>query len=355
MKRLLLVLALSALVAGSKPVRAQAGGSLLVISKADHTVAIVDPATLKVKAKAPTGEDPHEVIASTDGRTAYISNYGSGAYHTLAVIDLGSAKARTPIELGALSGPHGLAFVDGKLWFTAEGAKVVGRYDPSSGRVDTVIGTGQNRTHMVWVTPDQKRVITTNVSSGTVSLIDQVPVPSGPPGPPPGAPGGAMPAPPRPPGGRGPARDHDWNQTLVRVGNGSEGFDVSPDGREVWTGNAMDGTVSVVDLASKTVVATLQANVRGVNRLKLTPDGRYALLSAGAELVVIDAHSREVVKRVPVGRGSEGLLVEPGGRRAFVACTQDNYVSVIDLATFTVTSHLEVGGQPDGMAWVSGR
>lgn len=353
MKRVLLVLALCVLEVGPQTARAQSGGSLLVISKADHTVAIVDPATLKVRAKAPTGEDPHEVIASSDGRTAYISNYGFGAYHTLAVIDLASAAARTPIDLGPLSGPHGLAFVDGKLWFTAEGAKVVGRYDPVSGKVDTVIGTGQNRTHMVWVSPDQKRVITTNVSSGTVSLIDEVAVPSGPPGPPPGSPAGAMPPPPRP--GPGPARDYDWDQTLVRVGNGSEGFDVSPDRRELWTGNAMDGTISVVDLAARNTVATLQANVRGANRLKFTPDGKYALVSAGAELVVLDAHSRELARRVPIGRGSEGLLVEPGGRRAFVACTEDNYVAVIDLATFTVTGHLDVGGQPDGMAWVAGR
>jgi DNA-binding beta-propeller fold protein YncE len=62
--------------------------ALLVLSKQAHTLAIVDPANLRVIARMPVGNDPHEVIASTDGQTAYVSNYGSGAYNTLAVIDL---------------------------------------------------------------------------------------------------------------------------------------------------------------------------------------------------------------------------------------------------------------------------
>ena len=89
---------------------AQSGpsASLLILSKQDHTLAIVDPSSLQVIAKAPVGNDPHEVIASADGATAYVSNYGFGAYNTLAVIDLVAQKALPSIDLGALRGPHGL-------------------------------------------------------------------------------------------------------------------------------------------------------------------------------------------------------------------------------------------------------
>src|SRR6516225_12184548 len=103
--------------------------SLLVLSKHDHTLAMVDPATLKVVTKMPVGEDPHEVIATADGKFAYISNYGgggAGALHTLAVMDLVNHQALAPIDLGALKGPHGLDFAGGKVWFTAEAAKVLG-------------------------------------------------------------------------------------------------------------------------------------------------------------------------------------------------------------------------------------
>src|SRR6201994_616394 len=146
--------------------------SLLILSKHDHTLSIVDPSTLQVVARMPVGEDPHEVIASAGGTTAYVSNYGSGAYNTLAVIDLVGHRALPSIDLGPLRGPHGLTFIGGKTWFTAEAAKVVGRYDPATNKVDWVLGTGQNRTHMIYVSPDEQRIITTNVNSATVSIIE---------------------------------------------------------------------------------------------------------------------------------------------------------------------------------------
>src|SRR3954468_2787927 len=147
---------------------AQNRGSILALSKTDHTLAIVDPATLTIIARVPVGSDPHEVIASADGKTAYVSIYGGGTLHELNVIDLISQKPLTSIDTRPLFGPHGLTFADGKVWFSAEGSKAVGRYDPSLGLMDWCMGTGENRTHMIYVTPNGKNVYTTNVSSGTV-------------------------------------------------------------------------------------------------------------------------------------------------------------------------------------------
>ncbi len=65
------------------PIRA-----LLALSKADHVLAIIDPATLKIIARIPVGSDPHEVIAFADGKTAYVTIYGGGSLHELNAIDL---------------------------------------------------------------------------------------------------------------------------------------------------------------------------------------------------------------------------------------------------------------------------
>src|SRR5258708_29581902 len=139
--------------------------SLLILSKQDHTVAIVDPPTLKVLARIPVGNDPHEVIASPDGNTAYVSNYGGGAYNTLTAVDVALQTPLNTIDLGPLRGPHGLDFVGGKVWFTAEAAKAIGSYDPASSKVDWVLGTRHNRAHIIYVSPDTKRAITTHVRS----------------------------------------------------------------------------------------------------------------------------------------------------------------------------------------------
>ncbi|HEV2402332.1 MAG TPA: cytochrome D1 domain-containing protein [Candidatus Sulfotelmatobacter sp.] len=313
---------------------AQNPNQLLALSKTDHTLAIVDPTTLKVLAKVPVGNDPHEVIASTDGKTAYVSNYGGGAYNTLAVIDLVNQKALPSIDLGPLRGPHGLDFVGGKLWFTAEAAKAFGSYDPATQKVDFILGTGQNRTHMIYVFDDLKHIITTNVSSGTVSMIEKTPPRTG---------GGPQFG---PPGG-------DWDETVVKVGNGSEGFDVSPDHKEIWVANAQEGTVSIIDVANKKVIDTLNANVQSANRLKFTPDGSRVFISGLRleDVAVFDAHTRKEIKKIKVGHGAAGIQMQPDGTRVFVASTPDNYVSVIDLKTLEVTGKIDVGGGPDGMAW----
>lgn len=350
-KKLSIFLGLASALAPSLSAQRAPKEALLALSKRDHTLAIVDTGSLKVLAKVPVGNDPHEVIASTDGRTAYVSNYGGGAYNTLAVIDLVEQKPLPQIDLGPLRGPHGLTFVGGKVWFTAEAAKAIGSYDPATAKLDWILGTGQNRTHMIFVSEDLKRIITTNVSSGTVSIIEKSA--ARPPGPPPGMPPGPDNPPGPPPGGPMGPPGGDWDETVVRVGNGSEGFDVSPDGREIWVGNAHDGTISIINVATKNVTETLAANVRSANRLKFTPDGARVLVSSlGApDLVVLDASTRKEIKRLKLGRGSAGILMQPDGVRAFVACSPDNYVAVIDLKSLEVTGLVHVGPEPDGLAW----
>jgi YVTN family beta-propeller protein len=324
-----------------------------VLSKGDHTLAIVDPSTLKVVAKAPVGEDPHEVVASADGKLAYVSNYGGGAYNTLTVIDLIGQKRVTAIDLGPLRGPHGLTFVGGKPWFTAEGAKAIGRYDPAKGAVDWILGTGQDRTHMIWVSEDMQRIFTTNVSSATVSIIEKSTRPAG--GPPPGGPSGPPPGGPPPGAPRGPMGPPggNWEETVVPVGRGAEGFDVAPDGKQLWTANAQDGTVSIIDLTTKKVTDTLQANVRGANRLKFTPDGKLVLISSlsGTGLVFLDAATHKELTRLPMEHGAAGIQMQPDGSRAFVACTGEGYVAVINLKTLKITDRIDAGPGPDGLAW----
>ncbi len=315
--------------------QASPGGVLLVLAKADRTLSVVDPATLKVTGRVPSGPDPHEVAVAADGRTAYIANYHGGG-NIITAVDLVAMKPLTPIDLGPLRAPHGLDFVAGKLWFTAEAAKAIGSYDPAAGKVDWILGTGQDRTHMIAVEKDVKWMVTSNIGSATLTFVERRAAT----------------------GGRGGAAGQpDWSETIIPVGRGAEGFDVSPDGREIWAANAQDGTVSVVDVATRRVTATLPADVNSANRLKFTPDGKLAVVSmlAGPDLVIIDAATKKTVKRLAVGRGAAGIQMQPDGARAFVACTPDDNVAVIDLKTLTVVARIDAGRQPDGMAWVARR
>ncbi len=328
--------------------------SLLALSKKDHVLAIVDPSTFKVIAKVPVGEDPHEVISSSDGKTAYVSIYGGGSLHTINVIDLVAQKPLPDIDTKPLLGPHGLTFVNAKLWFTVEGSKAIGSFDPPTSKVDWAMGTGQDRTHMIYVTNNTKKIYTTNVASGTVTILQDTPMPPGNFGPPKNSsPNSNM---RQPPPGRTPPgmqQHENWMITTIPVSRGCEGFDVSPDSTELWTASAEDGKIFIIDLTSKKLSATIDANVNGANRLKFTPDGKLVFITSlgSGGLVVYDANSHKLLKQINIGHGAAGILMQPDGTRAYIACGPDNYVAVIDLKTLDVTNKIDVGGEPDGLAW----
>jgi YVTN family beta-propeller protein len=300
------------------------GAQLLVLNKSDATLAFVDPASGKTTATVATGDGPHEVEVSADGRLAFVSNYGSRTSgHTLSVVDIATRKELTRVELGELRRPHGLTFSDGYLYFTSEESRRIGRYDPAAQRVDWTFETGQDGTHMVLASRTGTKLFTSNMASNSVGIIER--------------------------DGNG-----KWSQRLVSVGAGPEGLDLSPDGRTLWSAHSRDGWISIIDTATAKVVRTFDARTRRSNRVKLTPDGRLALVSdlSAGELAIFDARQGTERARLKLGSTPTGILVVPGGARAYVSVSGERHVAVIDLATLSVAGRIETGNDPDGLAWV---
>jgi YVTN family beta-propeller protein len=325
MKRLLFAAVLIAVTISSAPRAQGPRGRLIVLNKEDATLVTVDPSTGKILGTVKTGEGPHEVDVSSDGRTAFVGNYGGAQTPgtTISVIDLESLKETRRVDVSPLRRPHGIHFADGKLYFTAETNRIVARLDPATAAVDWMIGTGQAATHMVWVNRDATRIYTCNIGSDSMSILER---------------------------GTNPL---NWNVTTIPVGRGPEGFDVSPDGKELWTAHSRDGGVSIIDLGQKKVTATFDVQTKRSNRLKFTLDGALALISDldSGDVVIVDVPTRKVTKRIPLGRMVEGILMQPDGARAYVAVNGDNHVAVIDLKTLAVAAKIETGRGPDGMAW----
>ena len=313
---------------------------LIVLNKSDNTASILDAKTGAARATVPVGKAPHEVEVLADGKTAVVSNYGTReeAGRTLTLIDIEKGAALGTIELPEGARPHGSrALPDGRLLVTAEGLKELLVVDPGGRRVAARIPTGKETSHMVAASPDAKRAYVANIGSGSVTVIDLAAAKA--------------------------VKD-------IPTGEGAEGIAITPDGGEVWVTNRGADTVSIVDTKSLEVAANLKV-ARFPIRVKITPDGKRALVSCAqsGDVAVFDTASRRELKRVSIDRepvaGSEsrlfsdrfgkspvpvGLLIAPDGRRAWVASTNADVVSAIDLSTLAVVGRLTAGKEPDGLA-----
>jgi YVTN family beta-propeller protein len=306
---------------------------LIVLNKSDHDAALVDPAGRKVVARLPTGKGPHEVAVSPDGRRAYVANYGAYAIfregeqprmepgNSLSVLDLERRAVVDTFDLGSYTRPHGIGVSrDGALlWVTCEGAKAVLELDAASGAIRRNWDTEQNVSHMLVVTPDEAKLYVANIGSGTCTVIERQ--------------SGAV--------------------KSLPTGAGAEGIDVSPDGREVWVTNRSANTVSIVDVATDSVVASLDPQGKFPIRAKFTPDGKQVWVSCAQSnrVSVFDAKTREMLGAVDVGAVPVGIQMAPDGKHAYVANTNDNLVTVIQVADRKVLGTFTTGNEPDGMAW----
>jgi DNA-binding beta-propeller fold protein YncE len=300
---------------------------LLVLLRNASALAIVDPASGKVLGRVPVGRDPHEVAVTPDGSMAFVASPSQG----ISVIDVRAMKELRRVNTGTLSAPHDVLFAGGKLYFTAEGYKTIGRYDPTANTVEWMLGIGQDGTHMLVLARDQQTMWVPNRGSNSISVID-------------GVAGG----PPK------------FKTTAIPVpGKTPEGLDLSPDGRELWTATRGDGGVSIIDTTSRKVTQSFNLKLTDANRLKFTPDGKVLILDGGTgTLVVLDAASRKEIKRLKVAPGDSGdggVFVMPDGSRAYLGLRDDHSVVVIDLKTLEIESRFAMGADsgPGCVNWAA--
>lgn len=311
---------------------------LLVANKAEHTVSIFDVATRKELVRLPTGEGPHEVAVSDDGRTAVVSDYGAQKPgSTLTVIDLVASKVLRTIELSFADGeerklllrPHGLQFVARhEVAVTSERARRLAIVDIAAGVVRRTVTTPQTTMHMVAAGTDRQRLAATSIREGSVALFDLRE--------------GAAASP-----------------KIVPTGEGAEGLAVHATKGEVWVGNRAANTASVVSLETAEVIAELPT-ADFPFRMVFTPDGKLLLVSCaeGGVVQLFDVDKRAAVGAIDIhGDSSElsalpmGLCVDPEGLRCYVACGRGEFIAVLDLRERTVVARLPAGRGADGIVY----
>jgi YVTN family beta-propeller protein len=307
---------------------------LLVGNKSAHTLWAIDLATGAKTAAFETGQGPHEVAVSPDGKLAVVTNYGTrdSEGRTLTVIGWPAGEVAGTIDLGGDTRPHGVAFrPDGTIVVTTEGSDHIVVVDPATGGVVQRVPVGEGVAHMVALSPDGRWAWVTNISAGTLEKVDL---------------------------------EAGEVVGTLETGTGAEGVAVARAGREVWVTNRGDDTVSVIDAESLEVLASLPSAGFPI-RVAITPDGTRALVTnaRAATLSVFDVETRALLRTVEIADPDAqyqptllgdsalpiGVLVHPEGLRAYVAISGANQVAVVDTSSWRIVDLWTTGREPDAL------
>jgi DNA-binding beta-propeller fold protein YncE len=300
--------------AAESPAGRSTGPGLLVIaSMGESKVALVDGATHATLAVLDTGKGPHEVRVAPDGQSAYVA-----AGRTITAVDLGRGQVRANFDLGSFSAHDIRVSRDGsRLWAACAGAQAVLELDARTGEILNKYTTGQQGSWFVEVTPDERKLYTPNLEGQSVSVIDRAT--------------GAV-------------------KTLP-FGYPVYGIDITPDGKHVWvTGR----DVAIIDTATDEVVATVDAPEDDTGRLRLTSDGRTAVVALAKALAVFDVETRRLRGVAELAASPKVLTLSGDGRRAFLTNPDDQSVSVVDVVAARQVGTFATGPRPDGIGWVNG-
>ena len=346
MKPIQLLMATALAVPLAAPLAAQPRGeSLIVLNKAEATASVIDLGTGLVSFTLPVGHGPHEVAVSADGGTAVACNYGTAQQpgSSLTVLDLDGRRVERTIDLGAFRRPHGIAWLadNRRVVVTVEANQAVLIVDVRAGTVEQSVQTNEAGTHLLVRSRDGTRVYTANIGAGSVSMIDVA--------------GARL-------------------LKTTRTGRGPEAIDISPDGKELWTADRPLERVFILDAQTLDTIASAPTG-KFPNRLKFTPDGRHVLLSNAQSgyVGVYDVRRRAEIARIPFAVDSAllrpqllgaltggsatplGILMHPGGTRAWVALAAMDRIAEVDVEKRTVVRLLQAGREPDGMGLIPSR
>ena len=301
--------------------------TLLVANQYDHTLLIVDPTSRKAIATVGVDINGHEVIASPDGKYAYVPIYGNSGVgrpgtdgSTVEVIHVASGRAVRIIDLGKPVRPHCAKFgPDGLLYVSAELAKAVDVIDPKTEKVLTEIPTGQVDSHMFVITPDGSRAYIANVFAGNVSVLD--------------------------------LRSHSLLATIP-VAQQVQRISISPNGSTVYTHDQTKPRIALIDTGRNTVTGWWEVPAV-VYSSAPTPDGKWLAANApSGKLFVLETSSGRVAHSYDIPAALGETLVTPDGSFAYISCPKAGVIEVLNLRTWQLEEPIHLSPGVDGLAFV---
>jgi DNA-binding beta-propeller fold protein YncE len=308
-------------------------GMLVVANKGDNALGLIDVAAGKQVAEvAEGGVTGHEVIASRDGKLAYVPIYGNSGVgmpgtdgSNMVVIDLASRKVVGNVDFGKGVRPHCPLFGprNGLLYVSTELEKAIAIIDPSTLKIVGSIPTGQEQSHMFTITRNGHRAYTANVGPGTVSVLDL---------------------------------DARKVLDIIPVSGQVQRISLSVDDKLVFTSDVTKPQLAVIDTATNKIKTWIPMPGLGYGSAP-TQDGKWLVIALPLvnKVAAIDLKAMQVAHTIDVPTKPQEVLIAPDGKTAYVSCDQSAKVAVINIADWTVKGMIDAGKGVDGLAWAASK
>ena len=127
-------------------------------------------------------------------------------------------------------------------------------------------------------------------------------------------------------------------------GSDPEEFDLSKDGKLIFTSNEDTGEASVIDIAMGKVVETLKVGEEPEG-VTTSPDGRFVYMTSeqDGEIFVIDTEAHKVITSFKVGNRPRSVGFFPDGKKAYVTRENDGAISILDTVKHAKAGEIKIG------------
>ena len=143
---------------------------------------------------------------------------------------------------------------------------------------------------------------------------------------------------------------------IIPVCKNTQRISLSPDDRWVFTADQTQPRLAVIDTRTNGIARWIELPGIGYGSAP-TPDGRWLTIALfhTNQVAVIDLTTMQVAHTVTVPNAPQEMLVRPDGAEAYASCSGSRQVAVIETQTWTVKKLIAAGPGADGLAWAKGK
>lgn len=139
---------------------------------------------------------------------------------------------------------------------------------------------------------------------------------------------------------------------IIPVSGNTQRISLSVDDRWVFTADQTQPRLAVINTKNNDIKTWIALPGKGYGTAP-TPDGRWLLvaMSGVKKLGVINLRTMKLARTFDLPPAPQEVLVQPDGAKAYVSCDASHQVAVIDLKNWRVETLIDAGRGVDGLAW----